>query len=260
MLGEVEKAAEVFREWMDYQPDNPLARHYYSACSGRDVPERAADDYIEQSFDVFASSFEEQLQVRLSYRAPELIVAALQKHLPPGDGKFDMLDAGCGTGLCGPLLAARAARLVGVDLSTGMLRKAQGKSCYHQLVKAELTAYLEATEQAAAWEVIISADTLCYFGPLEKVLSAAHSALKSGGLLVFSVEDGGERARPHGHLINTHGRYAHDAGYVRTCLEQAGFEVLAIESATLRTEGGHPVVGLIVVGQVRQAALAGKYG
>ena len=36
-----------------------------------------------------------------------------------------MLDAGCGTGLCGPLIAPHARRLVGVDLSGQMLAHAR---------------------------------------------------------------------------------------------------------------------------------------
>ena len=36
-----------------------------------------------------------------------------------------VLDAGCGTGLCGPLLRPYAKRLVGVDLSSGMLERAR---------------------------------------------------------------------------------------------------------------------------------------
>lgn len=251
MLGQVEKAAEVYRVWMAMQPGNPAARHYYAACSGENVPVRAEDDYIEQSFDAFAVSFEEQLKVRLSYKAPELIVSALLKYLTPAASHLQILDAGCGTGLCGPLVASYAAHLVGVDLSAGMLQKAEGKGCYDRLIKAELTSFLSLPEQTASFDVILSADTLCYFGPLERVAAAAHSALKPGGLIAFSVEDGGERAKVTGHVINPHGRYAHDAGYLEKCLECAGFEVFGIEAAILRNEGGSPVHGLIVVGQSR---------
>ena len=53
-----------------------------------------------------------------------------------------MLDAGCGTGLCGPLIAPYARRLVGVDLSERMLAQARARDVYDELVKGELTAYL----------------------------------------------------------------------------------------------------------------------
>ncbi len=229
------------------------------------MPERARDDYIVETFDRFADSFEEQLQVRLAYKAPELVTDALRPYLPAPEKQLHILDAGCGTGLCGPLVAPYAARLVGVDLSVGMLQKAEGKGCYDRLYRIELTeflrqpaeagAWIELTEflrqpaEAGAWDVILSADTLCYFGPLEAVAAAAHAALRPGGLFAFSVEDAGEEA-PDGHVLNPHGRYAHSAPYVRRSLEAAGFKVLGIDPAVLRTEGGKPVNGLIVVAQV----------
>ncbi|MDS4014043.1 MAG: tetratricopeptide repeat protein [Candidatus Accumulibacter sp.] len=256
-IGRIAEAAEVFRQWLVQEPNNPTARHLYAACSGQDVPQRAPDDYIVETFDKFAESFEEQLTSRLSYKAPELIVAALARHLPPPDKRFRILDAGCGTGLCGPLLAAHAAALTGVDLSVGMLEKAEGKACYDHLYRIELTRFLNMPDEAAAWDVIVSADTLCYFGPLDAVCRAARAALRGGGWLAFSLEDGGERAQAVGHVINPHGRYAHSAEYAGRCLREAGLIVIDIAQATLRTEGGRPVAGLLVVGRVPDATDGG---
>ena len=244
--GQLKEAAEVFRQWLAEQPDDPVARHMLAACSDEGVPERADDDFIVETFDRFADSFEEQLQQRLAYKAPQLVTDALGRHLPAPAGQLHILDAGCGTGLCGPLVKPHAARLTGVDLSVGMLQKAEGKGCYDHLYRIELGAFLAMPDEAAAWDVILSADTLCYFGPLEAVAAGARRALRPGGLFGFSVEDAGDRA-PDGHLLNPHGRYAHSAAYVRRCLEGAGFAVLGLDPAVLRTEGGKPVHGLIVV-------------
>ena len=71
-----------------------------------------------------------------------------------------MLDAGCGTGLCGPLVAPYARRLTGVDLSAGMLAQAKEKNVYDELFKVELTEYLR--DHTEAFDLIVSADTLVY--------------------------------------------------------------------------------------------------
>jgi predicted TPR repeat methyltransferase len=94
--------------------------------------------------------------------------------------------------------------------------------------------------------VVLSADTLCYFGPLDAVSRAAAGALRSGGWLVFTVERADEAAAPQGHRINPHGRYAHTRAYVETTLAEAGFERCAVVEDVLRQEAGSPVHGLVV--------------
>ena len=56
---------------------------------------------------------------------------------------FDVLDAGCGTGLCGPLLRTRAKRMTGVDLSPKMIEWAAERGIYDRLAAEELTTFLE---------------------------------------------------------------------------------------------------------------------
>jgi predicted TPR repeat methyltransferase len=241
-IGQIDAAARVFREWIDEQPDNPIAQHMYAACSGNAVPARASDAYVEATFDSFAGSFDEKLG-RLAYRAPQLIADALAKASGVPAKGMVALDAGCGTGLCGPLIAPYVARLAGVDLSAGMLAKAQGRGVYDEVVKAELTAYLNGHE--GAFDLIVSADTLVYFGPLEQVLEAAFLALRFDGLLIFTVEEA-EPAPETGYKLNPHGRYSHGRAYLTGALSAAGLAVCNIEPAVLRMEGGSPVAGLVV--------------
>jgi len=117
-LGEVDEATKILEKWLEEEPGNPIARHMLAACTGRDVPERASNDFIETTFDGFAASFEAKL-ARLSYRAPALIAAVLEDRGLEPLRLLDVLDAGCGTGLCGAVVAPFARRLVGVDLSEG---------------------------------------------------------------------------------------------------------------------------------------------
>jgi predicted TPR repeat methyltransferase len=242
-VGERDKAIEIFEKWIKEDPTHPVAVHMLAACTGQNIPPRASDAYVESSFDGFAESFERKLE-QLSYRAPSLVAAALGGSGRTAAAELDVLDAGCGTGLCGPLIKPYARRLTGVDLSAGMLEKARQKQLYDDLVKGELTAYLRA--QHALFDVIVSADTLVYFGPLEEVAAAAHGALRPGGTLVFTLE---ELVSPDpggaGFHLQTHGRYSHSQQYVERVLERAGFRP-EIAHADLRTESALPVAGLVV--------------
>jgi predicted TPR repeat methyltransferase len=241
-LGEVDKAVEVFEDWLKEEPGHPIAMHMLAACSGRDVPSRASDGFIEKTFDGFAASFDSKL-AKLHYRAPALVTEVLAEAAGRPAKELDVLDAGCGTGLCGPLVEPYARRLVGVDLSARMLAQARGRNVYDDLVKAELTAFLR--DAPGAFDVIVSADTLVYFGPLEEVIGAAAAALRPGGRLVFTVEELNGAGDDRGYSLQTHGRYNHRRAYVERLLANAGLQV-DIRAAELRMEAGEPVPGLVV--------------
>ncbi len=237
-LGEVEQAVAIFEEWLADDPDDPIALHMLAACSGRDVPARASDAFVEKTFDSFAASFDSKL-AKLLYRAPELVAEMLKRPDLEPSKSLDVLDAGCGTGLCGSLVASYARRLVGVDLSERMLAQARERDVYDELVKGELTAYLAGCSDT--FDVIVSADTLVYFGPLDAVVDAAATALRPGGRVIFTVEE----LAGKGYALGTSGRYRHAHGYVRRVLEAAGLRA-EIVPAELRLEAGEPVAGLVV--------------
>lgn len=236
-------AADVYRRWLAYEPNAPKARHQLAALTGEDVPPRASDDFIRQTFDGFAQSFDKQLEF-LKYCAPQLVADGLSAALGEAAPRYDVLDAGCGTGLCGPLVRPYARRLVGVDLSPRMLQKAAERKAYDELVEAELTAFIAAASQS--YDAIISADTLCYFGDLSAVIRAAAGALKPGGWFVFTVEKAEPAGAPGGFKINRHGRYSHTGDYLRDTLVSAGFAEPALNEHVLRFEWREPVVGWLV--------------
>ncbi len=241
--GNLGKAQVVLREWLCYDPDNEIAHHLMAACSGEGVPARASDAYVQTVFDNMAGSFDDRLG-DLDYRAPDLVANAVANALPLPDKQFDVLDAGCGTGLCGPFLRAYAHRLIGVDLSPRMLAKARQRDVYDELIAAELTRYL--LDHAREFDAVISADTLVYFGAIDEFAAAAASALRPGGHLVFTLERAERAEVPGGFRLNPNGRYSHTEDYVRRSLSGAGLRIRSIETVILRTERSQPVEGLLV--------------
>ncbi|RLJ17165.1 hypothetical protein DJ030_15490 [bacterium endosymbiont of Escarpia laminata] len=241
--GRLQEAVDVFREWLLFDPDNPVARHLLAASTGENIPERASDAFVEETFDKFAGSFDKILK-KLEYRAPELLAEAVAALIPQQNGELMVLDAGCGTGWCGPLLRPYARHLVGVDLSRAMLEKAKGCGVYDELIEEELTGYIQARK--GVFNLIVSADTLCYFGALEEVTQASFEALKPGGLLLFSIEKIVDPQPGNTFILRPHGRYSHAENYLRDLLSTCGFDLLSIENQVLRKEAGRPVEGLIV--------------
>ena len=194
-------------------------QHHLAACTGEGAPERASDAYVEMMFDRVAPRFDAKL-AHLAYRAPRLVADALATALAAPVARLAVADLGCGTGLCGPLLRPWAARLAGCDLSAEMLERARRRGAYDDLHKEELTAFLRA--RPGAFDLLVAADTLIYFGALREVAEAAHGALHPGGLFVFTLEALGADATA-AHRLQDTGRYAHDGVQARRVFEAAGF-------------------------------------
>ena len=239
--GERERAVAFYRDWLAKEPGNPYVQHHLAAALGQ-TPGRASDAYVEQVFDQFAGSFDAHL-ASLQYRAPQLVAEALRAVSPAPAAQFDIADLGCGTGLCGPLVKPWARSLAGCDLSAQMLERAARREAYDALVKAELVQFL--VERPAAFDVLVSADTLIYFGELAPMFAAAHAALRAGGSFVFTVEALAD-ADDAPFRLTASGRYAHGRADLRAKLAAAGFVERAFLEASPRYESGRPVPGWLV--------------
>jgi len=247
-LGKLDEADEMVRTWLKLEPDNATANHMLASISSDANVARASDDYVEKHFDEFAQHFDSRLAV-LEYKAPELLCnLAVDRNAISSDRKSRILDAGCGTGLCGPLLEPYADTIVGIDLSSGMLEGAKERGDYYsELVHAEITEYLQQTTNE--FDLIISADTLVYFGDLIDVVKASADCLGSNGWLLFSVEKLDEMKPAQPYHLNPHGRFSHHYDYLQQTLLDAGFRIEALTDAVLRQELGKPVNGYLVLGQ-----------
>ncbi len=241
-LGRNADAADVYREWAEKDPRNPIPTHMLAALCGQEPPQTASEDYIRREFDGFAAKFDEVLQTQLEYRGPELIDAAVHAALGDGAHRLDVADLGCGTGLCGPHLRPLAARLVGIDLSPKMLELASARG-YDELVVDEIAAYCRA--RPGEFDLLVASDVLVYVGNLDELFAAARKSLRVGGHLAFTVER--SESLSCGYELNVGGRFAHTEDYVRATLADAAFSVLDLSVETLRTELARPVVGLVVV-------------
>ncbi|MEM9618039.1 MAG: methyltransferase domain-containing protein [Pseudomonadota bacterium] len=198
-------------------------------------PRTASPHYVRALFDGYAEEFDHHLMVELSYRVPNLLVDMLDGHICRGARVI--ADLGCGTGVCGPLVARYAEELIGVDLSPKMLEIAERKNCYDRLVEGDVLDFL--IGQPNSIDLCLAADVLVYFGDLEAVFGAVRGALREGGLFAFTVEVTEEKSW----VLTPTGRYAHPTHYVKRLARDLGFQVVSCRRETLRTQSDKPVLG-----------------
>lgn len=234
--GHRDAAAAVGRFRLAKDPDDVTQRYLLDAVTGQALV-RAPADYLERYFDRFAASFDDKLVNVLRYEAPEhlaRLVAGIRATFA------DVLDLGCGTGLAAAHLAPLGGRLVGVDVSGGMLAEAGKRRLYADLVKAEALAFLAA--HPGQFELVFAADILIYFGDLKPLFDSVARVVGHRGLFAVSIETapGGD------YTLLPSGRFAHSCAYVER-VAAPHFREAARQSIAIRLEAGVPIEGLLLV-------------
>ncbi|MGB1361286.1 MAG: tetratricopeptide repeat protein [Alphaproteobacteria bacterium] len=232
-------AKEFAKWWKDGFPDSNDAQVIASAILGENLAEQNKE-YVKQIFDDFAEDFDEKL-AELDYKAPELLSAIWKKHNK--DKVSKILDAGCGTGLLSPHINNACDYLHGVDLSAEMLELAKSRELYCDLSASDLIEYLN--NNINEFNGVIASDVLCYFGDLNEVFNKTYDTLQSGSYFAFTNEE--NLTNDNDFFLTPSGRYTHKQSYIESVLTNNNFEVIEINNATLRTEHGNPVKGLISI-------------
>ena len=237
-MGRPAQAIASLQRAIELGADVPVNSYLLASLTGTAAPGSAPVAYVQQLFDAYAGQFETHLVQSLDYRVPELLAQLATRH---GGPFAQALDLGCGTGLCAAPLKALVERLHGVDLSSGMLERARATGLYEQVWQADIAEHLFTTPERYA--LIVAADVFIYIGDLHSVFAGVRRVLEPGGLFCFSVEQGSDE---RSYELRSTSRYAHSAQHLRVLAAQQGFELLALEEATLRKDQAQPVAGLLV--------------
>jgi predicted TPR repeat methyltransferase len=234
-VGDSQAAQSYYRAAVRINPRDALAG-YFLAAARSEAPEAPPPGYVEQLFDDYAQRFEKHLVDVLQYRAPELLCEAIRRVTRPPAAAWNVIDLGCGTGLCGPLIRPYASRLTGVDLSAAMLDQAREKSVYDELVQEDVSAVFGRFQGSI--DLALSADVFIYLGSLTPIFTAAGRALRPGGWFAFTTEvhDG------EGFLLDTTGRYRHARAYVEAEAAAQGLETVHFETIVARYQSHQPVM------------------
>lgn len=235
------------KKWATKYPDNSIVSHMANAIINNKNVSQIDSLFVREIFDAFADDFEEVLK-GLNYKVPSLIYKSLDSLFSNLQlKKMKILDAGCGTGLCGKYLKkyAKLGGLDGVDISPKMLKIAKQKNIYSHLFNQDLRTFLDS--HSSTYDLIVAADVFTYFGELNPLFVLLYNSLRKGGRILFSVSENSQNENDY--FLHQSGRFLHNRKYVENSLKRQGFFIEKLNRSCLRNEGENKVYGWIVMAQ-----------
>jgi len=229
-MGRVDEAVACLETLLAAHPDLASARHNLNALKGH-TPDAAPAQYVEELFDHFAHRFDGELQDKLQYAVPTLLKKRVLEVAASQAPFGTVVDLGCGTGLVGEAFRDVVGTLIGVDLSKNMVREAQRKGVYDQLLIDDLVDGLGQVEGPV--DLFVCADVFIYVGALDRTFGAVKEKARPGSLLVFSTE---HTDATDTFVLQDTSRYAHAKAYIEAQAQAHGFEVVHFETIDLRKE------------------------
>ncbi len=98
-LGRMEEAIRMMEQAVRIRPDRPAWQFRLRAMKGDQSVTTVPAQLVRQGFDFYARNFDNHLLGTLNYRGPQLLREDVLK--ATGRTDLEILDLGCGTGLCG---------------------------------------------------------------------------------------------------------------------------------------------------------------
>lgn len=238
----IEDAIRNYQAAANLKPDDPEIQHILAAISQEATPEAAPKEYLQHLFDQYATYYDKHLTECLHYTVPEKIYQTFFEETGITEPSLNILDLGCGTGLCACYFKPIAKQLIGVDLSEKMIDIARSKKRYDTLAVQDIR---DALDQHTEQDLILAADVFTYIGDLDSTFQKVHTALKPGGYFIFSVES--SATEPY--VLQQSIRYAHSRRYLESLLAEHKFNTLRFDNLTLRQQKKQPVEGYLVLAE-----------
>jgi predicted TPR repeat methyltransferase len=230
-----------FREAARLHPDDEAVKHTLSILTGKQPLLTAPPEYIHSLFDSYAERYDAHVVDVLHYQVPVCLVEAVASAGLTTHHDLDILDLGCGTGLCGDVFKPYAASLVGVDLSVNMLAVAQAKNIYNDLIQSDIVAFIK--QSTMHYDLVLAGDVIGYLADLNELFKNIGQVMRPGGLFAFTVETGADDKD----FMPISGRFQHSKRYIQQLANENHLELVSCIEMALRTQDQKPVPGLLFV-------------
>ncbi len=251
--GNTNKAYHYFIKTLKLDSNHKEASYYINKMTDPSLIKEVPKNLIKQYFDYTGEYFVEYWLIAKQYRGHELIYMAITKVFNDNcAARLNILDMGCGTGICGHCLRIHniGNHITGVDISNRMLNIARGcfikgKPVYNELIHIEMREFLK-QKANRLYDVVIFAEVLHYLYDFQPELELAKKVIDQKGAIVCLIR----RKESNGvDFINRGDYFCHSEDYVKDVARKIDMHLSYISYCKIY---GSQVDGILCVLQHQQ--------
>lgn len=139
-------------------------------------------------YNIWAKTYDQYVK-SLNYTGPKEIVNKLVKYLENTNGKQNILDFGCGTGLIGEELNYYSYDYIldGIDVSEKMIELANAKRIYNKIYNIDI--YEEDFPEEKKYNFIISSGVFLEGHVNFDIIDKLHTLLEKNGIILVTIRN-----------------------------------------------------------------------
>ncbi|QOD38711.1 methyltransferase [Candidatus Wolbachia massiliensis] len=227
-VGNTNKAYTYLTKTLKLDSNYEEASYYIKKMTNPVPITKLPKNLIKQYFDYTGEYFVEHWLIAKQYRGHEFVHMVITKIFNDSASGLNILDLGCGTGICGHFLKMHniGNRITGIDISNRMLNIARGcfikgKPVYNELIHMEMTEFLK-QEKEYLYDVIIFAEVLHYLYDLQTELELAKKSTSKKGVIVCLIR----RKEGEGvDFVNKGDYFRHSESYIKHVAKKINMQI-----------------------------------
>jgi predicted TPR repeat methyltransferase len=211
-----------------------------SKATASELPVKIPQSLLIKHFEDLAPSYDQAQLTVHKYHGHELMAAATRTQLMKGRVDHEVLDLGCGTGLCGVELRDVAFEMTGVDISEAMIAQAMRRAdekgkrkIYDALIRREVHEFL-VDARDDHYDIVLAGKLPIYLGDLAPLFAGVSRILKKGGVFVYTADILEGNA---GFKFNTaDARFNYSESYLKSLAQSNGLSEVKLDKAPVYSD------------------------
>lgn len=240
------KASKYLNKSIELQEDFPEARYFLQKINCSDVIRTIPQNLVKEKFEYLAQCYVIEHIIKKKYQGHKLIMQEIASYFGNQIAGIDILDIGCGTGICGHFLKSCTIgrTITGIDLAKNMTKITRACTVddykvYDVVTNINVLTFLQNCTKK--FDLILAIETFNYISDLYEILLLCKQVLQEKGLIIMLLQQHKEKDCA---IIPEDDCFAYKIDYIKSLVKSLNFTVNTIRECCVRSNSTNIICSL----------------